>query len=169
MSHWETAGQSDEWYTPKYIFDALGCRFDLDVAHPHSVKTHVPADMMYSADGLDRPWHGLVWMNPPFGGRNSIEPWLDKFFDHGHGIALAPDRTSCPWWQTANRRASFTLFIAGKVKFERPDGSLGKSPSNGTTLFAVGPIACQALKRAEERGLGCLMFRYQALWVRAAA
>jgi len=32
MSHWEAAGKSSEWYTPKYIFDALGCTFDLDVA-----------------------------------------------------------------------------------------------------------------------------------------
>ncbi len=35
MSHWEASGESNEWYTPKYIFDALGTRFDLDVAAPH--------------------------------------------------------------------------------------------------------------------------------------
>jgi hypothetical protein len=23
MSRWETPGQSDEWYTPKYVFDAM--------------------------------------------------------------------------------------------------------------------------------------------------
>lgn len=33
MSH-EAAGKSDEWYTPKYIFDALNTWFDLDVAAP---------------------------------------------------------------------------------------------------------------------------------------
>jgi hypothetical protein len=38
-------------------------------------------------------------MNPPFGPRNGIVPWLEKFFAHGNGIALVPDRTSAPWWQ----------------------------------------------------------------------
>ena len=33
MSHWEATGKSDEWYTPKYIFDALGAEFDLDPAN----------------------------------------------------------------------------------------------------------------------------------------
>ena len=28
------ATTSQEWYTPPYIFDALGCRFDLDPASP---------------------------------------------------------------------------------------------------------------------------------------
>jgi hypothetical protein len=32
MSAWEAAGQSDEWFTPKYIFDAMGVEFDTDVA-----------------------------------------------------------------------------------------------------------------------------------------
>jgi hypothetical protein len=32
MSHWETEGASDEWFTPAYIFEALGCVFDVDVA-----------------------------------------------------------------------------------------------------------------------------------------
>ena len=34
MGAYERPGESDEWYTPAYIFDALGERFDLDVAAP---------------------------------------------------------------------------------------------------------------------------------------
>jgi len=34
MSYWENLGATDEWYTPKYIFDAMDTFFDLDVAHP---------------------------------------------------------------------------------------------------------------------------------------
>ena len=81
MSHWETEGASDEWYTPKYIFDALGCWFDLDVAHPSDAETFVPTHRHYSSDSLSKRWEGLIWMNPPFGGRNGLEPWLDKFLD----------------------------------------------------------------------------------------
>lgn len=159
MAHWETAGISDEWYTPAYIFSALGCAFDLDVAHPKTSRTHVPCRQFISANSLEQNWFGFVWMNPPFGSRNSLEIWLDKFFSHGNGVALTPDRTSCPWWQMANRKADAVLFINGKVKFERPDGSIGKSPSNGTTLFASGPKAMRALLNADANGLGAAMHR----------
>lgn len=154
MSYWESVGQSDEWYTPAYIFDALGEVFDLDVAAPPGGAPHVPCTDWISSDSLSLPWHGFVWMNPPFGGRNGLVPWLDKFFAHRHGIALTPDRTSAPWWQAAAREADGTLFIHGKVRFERPDGTEGKSPSNGSTLFAAGDRAVDALQRAARNGLG---------------
>lgn len=161
MSAWEDNGKSDEWYTPKYILDALDVTFDLDVAAPASGPMHVPTHKYLSSHdcGLTQEWHGLVWMNPPFGGRNGLVPWLDKFFAHGNGIALTPDRTSAPWWQDANRKADATLFIAGKVKFVRPDGSEGNSPSTGTTLFASGYRAVIALKDAEYNGLGTCMVK----------
>ena len=134
MSAWEPCiGETDEWFTPSYIFDALGEIFDLDVSAPPNGGPHVPAQAWFTKrdDGLTAPWRGIVWMNPPFGGRNGLVPWLNRFIQHGNGIALTPDRTSAPWWQDANRRADATLFIAGKVKFERPDGSVGKSPGFG--------------------------------------
>ena len=134
--------------------------FDLDVAHPAGLKTYVPAKQFISANSLEwDTWFGFIWMNPPFGARNGLEPWLSKFFAHGNGIALTPDRTSAPWWQAANKQADATLFLDGKVKFERPDGSIGESPSNGTVLFAAGSQAVQALIRAEEAGLGQTMVR----------
>ena len=160
MALWEPCtGASDEWYTPAYIFDALGVYFDLDVAAPFDGPRHVPTDSWIYDRSLERAWTGFVWMNPPFGGRNGLVPWLDRFFQHGNGIALTPDRTSAPWWQDANRRADATLFIAGKVKFIRPDGSEGRSPGTGTTLFASGDMALSALMRAEAKGLGVVMRR----------
>lgn len=153
MSEWEALGKSDEWYTPKYIFDGLGCRFDLDVAAPVEGPRHVPCSHWFSSDALDLDWDGFVWMNPPFGGRNAIEPWLDKFFKHNNGIALVPDRTSAPWFQRNARRASAILFLSPKVKFERPDGSVGKSPGSGTALLAAGMYASGVLHRATKLGL----------------
>lgn len=161
MNYWAMPGRSDEWYTPKYVFDALDVRFDLDVAAPLWPKetghrTFVPSDSAIAYESLTANWHGFVWMNPPFGGRNGLVPWLDKFFAHGNGVALTPDRTSAPWWQDAADRADAALFIAGKVRFIRPDGSEGKSPGDGTTLFAIGSRGVQALINAEANGLGWL-------------
>jgi len=158
VSAWEATGQSDEWYTPRYIFDALECEFDLDVASP-SERLHVPARCWLTEldDGLRYApfWHGFVWMNAPFGGRNALEPWLSAFFNHGDGIALTPDRTSAPWFRNAWASADLVLFMP-KVRFIRPDGSTGNSPSTGTALWAAGERAIDALYCAARNGLGIL-------------
>ena len=86
------------------------------------------------------PWFGFVWMNPPFGGRGDKSKWLGKFFDHGDGIALTPDRTSAPWFREAWERADGVAFLP-KVKFIRPDGTEGKQPGTGTALWASGERA----------------------------
>lgn len=155
MSHWESPGQSDEWYTPAHIFDALGVRFNLDVAHPATTHPITPSGCWYDDHGLERVWHGFVWMNPPYGGRNALEPWLKRFFDHGNGIALVPDRTSAPWFRAAWARADLVMFTP-KIRFIRPDGSEGKAPSNGTALMAAGELGVGGLERAARVGLGIL-------------
>lgn len=156
MGTWESSkGGSDEWYTPRYVFDAIGETFDLDVAHPANCKTHVPTHLYYSSESLSLPWFGFIWMNPPFGGRGSLSPWLDKFFAHGNGIALTPDRTSAPWFRDAWDAADLALFTP-KMKFIRDDGTIGGQPSNGTCLWAKGERARTALIRAAQNDLGIL-------------
>lgn len=160
MNYYAMPGRSDEWYTPRYIFDAMSVFFDLDVAAPTvgAKLTDVPAREFLTSNSLIEPWgKDFVWMNPPFGGRNGLVPWLDKFFAHGNGVALTPDRTSAPWWQDAARKADAVLFIDGKVRFIRPDGTEGKSPGDGTTLFAAGVRGCEALENAARNKLGLLM------------
>lgn len=154
MAAYEAHGETDEWYTPAYIFDALDLRFDLDVASPMDGPRHVPAQrfLTQSDDGLAAPWEGLVWMNPPFGHQSTKRRWLARFFDHGNGVALLPDRTSAPWWQEYAPLADAILFVSPKVKFERPDGTLGEQPGSGTTLFAAGPEAAHALIHATSLG-----------------
>jgi hypothetical protein len=156
MSAWETPGASDEWYTPAYVFDALGERFDLDVAAPINGPLHVPTSRWISSGSLDADWSGFVWGNFPFGGRNGLRPWLTKFVSHGNGVALTPDRTSAPWFQEAWAQADAVLFVREKIKFIRPDGSVGKQPGTGTALWAAGERAVTALTRARNAGLGIL-------------
>lgn len=150
-------GQSDEWYTPAAVFDALGCRFNLDVAHPAKLYPITPCGVWYDDHGLYRDWYGFVWMNPPFGGRNALVPWLDKFFAHGNGIALTPDRTSAPWFQDAWCKADAVLFTR-KIRFIRPCGSDAGSPGHGTALWAAGKQATEALERAQSVGFGIIAY-----------
>lgn len=154
MSAWEAIGQTDEWYTPAYIFDALGETFDMDVAAPVEGPRHVPARHWIHKDSAPCAWQGFVWMNPPYGGRNSLTPWLTRFFAYGNGLALVPDRTSAPWFAQILTRADAILFVARKIKFERPDGSTGDSPGTGSALVASGSRGRAALLRASKARLG---------------
>ena len=180
MSEHEALGQSDEWFTPREIFAALGLRFDLDVASPGPAHW-VPADRVYVKSPLRRPvdpadlaaqivgglesdWRGLVWCNPPFGGRNGQVPWLEKFIAHGRGVAVVMARTSAGWFHELLPAADGLLFPRGKTKFIRPDGSVGGSPGSGVVLIGMGDEACDALAAS---GLG--MFWDRRAITRAAA
>ena len=87
---------TDERYTPKAVFDALGVTFDLDVASPPAEYSVVPARNVYTIedDGLASPWHGFVWMNPPW---SQASAWATKFIEHGDGIALLPAARQTKW------------------------------------------------------------------------
>jgi len=87
---------TDERYTPKAVFDALGVTFDLDVASPPAEYSAVPARNVYTIedDGLASPWSGFVWMNPPW---SKCTPWVEKFIEHGNGIALLPAAKRSKW------------------------------------------------------------------------
>jgi hypothetical protein len=156
--HEQCVGATDEWYTPSRVFEALGCVFDMDVASPGQGMTPwIPARRFITSNSLTVPWEGFCWMNAPFGARNGLIPWLDRFFNHANGVALTPDRTSAPWWQAAAARAELILFIDGKLKFISANGTPGMSPAQGTTLMAVGQQGREALQRAAAYGLGVLM------------
>lgn len=158
--HEQCVGATDEWYTPPHVFNAMGCSFDIDVSSPgKSVTPWIPAFRFITADSLSEAWCGFVWMNAPFGGRNGLEPWLAKFFETRNGVALTPDRTSAPWWQRYAAKADAILFVAPKLKFIGADGKPGKSPAQGTTLFAAGTRGVEALHRAEANGLGIVARR----------
>jgi hypothetical protein len=112
----------------------------------------VPAKRIYAEadDDLRQPWHGLVFMNPPFDGRRGHVTWLCKFFAHGNGIALVAARTSADWFhEVVVPAAPLFWFPNGKTKFVRPDGSVGKEPGTGIVLLGMGEVACTALRRSK--------------------
>ena len=95
---------SDDYYTPAWVFERLGLRFDLDVCAPPGGVPWVPADRFFTMadDGLSREWTGRVWMNPPY---SKATPWVDRFIEHGDGVCLVP-HARAGWherlWATAD-------------------------------------------------------------------
>lgn len=149
--HENSVGASDEWYTPPSIFAALNTWFDLDPCSPGPESCWVPTRKGYTVadDGLHMPWDGFVFMNPPFGGRNSHTPWLQKFLAHGNGIAIVRAYTSAAWFHDYAVQADAMVFPRGKTKFIRPDGSIGKAPGHGIVLLACGEHAVKVLNRCD--------------------
>jgi hypothetical protein len=150
--HEPCIGATSEWFTPREIFQTIGLEFDLDPCSP-GPGHWVPARNIFTKydDGLTQRWHGVTFVNPPYGGRNGHVPWLKKFLDHGNGIGVFRAYTSAGWFHAHMPRAHALLFPKGKTKFIRPDGTVGGSPGHGTVFVGMGETACVALARS---GLG---------------
>ena len=134
---------SDEWYTPRSVFDQLGLRFDLDVCSPIGGTGLVPAAHSYCLedDGLLSPWVGRVWMNPPY---SKPSPWIDKWLDHGNGVALLPMAKS-KWFNGLMESNAYFTALPSNFKFISPDGK-PISLMMGSLLWAIGEDNVQALK-----------------------
>lgn len=136
----------DEFFTPKFIFDALQVDFTLDVCSPVNLKTNVPAQHKFTIeqDGLVQDWSGNVWMNPPF---SKPAPWVDKFIKHKMGIALLPF-TRGKWWFEIWNKCEAVLPIAHDLKFVKDDGSQ-KPITFNVALYAFGKSNVEALLKAK--------------------
>jgi hypothetical protein len=167
--YFAVTGGPNNWLTPGDTFTKLGNPiFDTDVAaaQPGSIS-HVPARRHFAGGSLLTSWKsfGFVWMNAPYNSngelepkRNGLDPWLDKFTEHGNGVAITPDRTSAPWFQKYAPRVDLVLFWAPKIKFLLPpDGTPGGSPPDGNAFFAMGEQGCAALEHAAKHGHGLLL------------
>lgn len=148
---------SDERFTPRWVFDALGERFDLDPASPVDAVTHVPTERVYTRedDGLAQPWEGFVWLNPPY---SNATPWAEKFMEHGCGIWLGVFANAK--WTQRMLRASASVWLMRDFAFEHPTHS-GKRASMPLAMFPMGGRAEAAVARAARAlpDAGVLMVR----------
>jgi len=149
LSSHQKGGGHGEWLTPPEIIKALG-EFDLDPCAP-AVRPWDMARRHFWAEGLDMPWEGRIWMNPPFG-REAVK-WLRKLADHGDGVALIPARTeTAMFYECVWPRADAVCFIKGRPHFHYVNGDRAASNSGAPIcLVAYGAANVEALKRA---GLG---------------
>lgn len=141
--HRATEGETNDWYTPPLVFDALGVRFDLDPAAPPGGVPWVPAERHYceADDGLTQPWDGRVWLNPPYGPHTAA--WLRKLAAHGDGIALVFARTDTAWFHETVPSADVVCFLEGRLTFVTAAGERAKHNAGAPSMLVAwgGPCA----------------------------
>ena len=145
------ANAKTDYETPKDLFDELWKTwggFDLD---PCCLPEHYTARRIAGItggiftpenSGLDKPWYGKVYMNPPYSSKE-IERWVSKAVhevDYGGTdlvVALLPVRTGRPYWQdyvmssTSHVIANHVEFLRGRLTFE---GEKGCAPFNSAVV-----------------------------------
>lgn len=135
----------DEWLTPPAIVQALG-PFDLDPCAP-VVRPWDTAHTHYTVhdDGLQQPWFGRVWCNPPYG--NETGKWITKLSQHGDGIALVFGRTDTKLFHdVVFPRAHAILFLKGRLTFHHVTGESAKQGAGApSVLIAFGADNVNAL------------------------
>lgn len=154
FSHESHAAKSVDWYTPQWVFDALGMQFDLDPCQPVGGVPWIPAARRFTEqdDGLAQPWHGQVWLNPPYG--KQTEHWLRRMHEHRQGVALVFARTDCGWFHDYCAKADCILLLRGRIRFVDGLGvTAGTGPGSGSMLVGWGVAACIALGQMAGRGL----------------
>ena len=134
---------------------------DLDPCSDSQAQQHVQAGQYFAAvdDGLSKPWHGRVFVNPPFGGEQSI--CLSGSFIHNAAREHASNHTSeiilvlkaavgYAWFMPVlqqphawlNSRISFLLH--GNEGLQNPHGSIvvymGHDPCHFADVFSS--VAC---------------------------
>lgn len=136
LSSHQKNGGHDEWLTPPEIVHKLGA-FDLDPCSP-VVRPWDTAANHYNVndDGLAQPWHGRVWLNPPFG-REAVK-WLRKMAEHGDGVALIPARTeTAMFYECVWNVAQAVCFMKGRPHFHYVDGRRAAANSGAPICFVA--------------------------------
>jgi phage N-6-adenine-methyltransferase len=144
-----TAGEvtTDDYYTPKWVFDALNVEFDIDVAAPVQGIPWLPCKRWFSQmdNGLAQDWGGqFVWMNPPYG---KPAAWVDKFIENNNGIALMAVSRS-QWFKKIWDVAEAVVPTPYELKFVRPSGEF-KTIGWQNVLFGLGDKAVSSLKQSD--------------------
>jgi len=139
---------NNEWYTPSVFIEAartcLG-EIDLDPASSPIANETVGAKQIFTAeqDGLKQPWHGRVWLNPPY-----AQPLIAQFaeavaskYESGEieeAIVLVNNATETAWFRRMLRAASAVCFPAGRIKFVDPEGKPSGAPLQGQAILYIG-------------------------------
>jgi phage N-6-adenine-methyltransferase len=148
-THAGNSSGQDLWQTPKWLIASL-CEvfgaFDLDPCAPRR-RDNYTAKRGFTADddGLNRPWFGKVFINPPY---SNLAPWMNKIALESVTLltALVPARTDTQWWHRAMQAGATILFLKGRLKFGDQEQS---APFPSALLFwKLPPATIAGLRQA---------------------
>jgi ParB family chromosome partitioning protein len=143
------SSRSVEWYTPAVYIDAvrevLG-EIDLDPASctlaNETVRAHRYLTM--DDDGLQHPWHGRIFLNPPYGrtqGQSNQDVWTRKLIEEWelqHVQAAILLVNACIGDRWFNVLWDYPLCFADRrIRFNSPTGS-GPAPTKGNCFAYFG-------------------------------
>jgi phage N-6-adenine-methyltransferase len=131
-SHAGNASVYQRWTTPPALLAALYAvfgTFDLDPCSPTANRRKAPvrARMYFTQadNGLSLPWHGRVFVNPPYG--RAIAQWVRKAgreVQEGRAelvAALLPARTDTSWWHREIAGHAHAAMLRGRLSFGDDD------------------------------------------------
>lgn len=159
---WVGVSGNDEWYTPEKYIDlareVMG-GIDLDPASCEYAQKVVQATKFYTAedDGLDQPWEGRVWMNPPYS-KGLMDKFVLKICEEyqlgsvDEAIVLAPSCTDVKWFHKLGEVASALCLTLGRIHFYNLEGQKN-SPPTGYVFFYFGQDPTKFLEIFESVGL----------------
>lgn len=151
-----------EWYSPADVVEAardvLGS-IDLDPASCAAANAVVRATQFYSVEdnGLAQPWHGGVWMNPPYR-QPDIAHFCEKFAravttgEVRAAIALVNNCTDTEWFATLAASASAFCFPSSRCRYWQPDRTTSTALQGQAVIYS-GPDAAGFCRRFSELGL----------------
>ena len=120
------------WQTPPELLEALYRvfkRFDLDPCAPTRTRKPVKAKTHFTAedDGLSLAWHGVVFVNPPYG--KTLSDWIRKAHREvkdGRArtvVALLPARPDTRYWHEHIAGKATVFFLRGRLRFSGSEQS----------------------------------------------
>jgi hypothetical protein len=146
-----TSQSKDEWLTPPEIIRALGS-FDLDPCAPIKRPSEMAARHFTLDDnGLQHPWNGRVWLNPPYG--KETFKWIARLAEHKSGVALIFARTDTEGFhQHIFHKAHSMFFFEGRLRFYHVDGTRGDTHNAPSYLISYSEEDTIAIRRARFKG-----------------
>lgn len=122
---------SDCWGTPPEMVREMEAEFGAFELDPCATPETAKAPKFYTVfeNGLLQPWHGRVWLNPPY---SDPTPWLQRAVaaqeDGCLVVALLPASTDANWFHDLVLPNAEVRFIRQRVRFIGWQGTPIPSP-----------------------------------------
>jgi phage N-6-adenine-methyltransferase len=136
----------NEWYTPSNIIEAARStmgNIDLDPASSKEANETVKATVFYTEEtnGLDKPWSGNVWMNPPYA-QPAMTDFAEKLIEElpniNQACVIVNNATETVWFTNLSAKAAAICLVVGRVKFVSPNKNKKSAPLQGQIILYFG-------------------------------